>query len=79
MSRKKISILYFNNVTHESGWDWLSKGLTDMLIDDLSQIDVLVCSSLQEIEDLYQKYAGENIIVLQPKEKYVSENSSKIM
>ena len=55
-SDRKISILYFNNVTRESGWDWLSKGLTDMLIDDLSQVDVLVCSSHQEIEDLYHKY-----------------------
>lgn len=55
-SGKKISILYFNNRTQQSGWDWLSKGLTDMLIDDFSQIDVLVCSSQQEIEDLYNKY-----------------------
>lgn len=55
-SGKKISILYFNNRTQQSGWDWLSKGLTDMLIDDLSQFDVLVCSSHQEIESLYHKY-----------------------
>ncbi len=55
-SDRKISILYFNNVTYESGWDWLSKGLTDMLIDDLSQVDVLVFSSHQEIEDLYHKF-----------------------
>ena len=55
-SDRKISVLYFNNRTEQSSWDWLSKGLTDMLIDDLSQIDVLVCSSRQEIEDLYYKY-----------------------
>lgn len=55
-SDRRISILYFNNVTHESDWDWLSKGLTGMLIDDLSRIDVLVYSSHQEIEDLYHKY-----------------------
>ncbi len=55
-SDRKISILYFNNVTREPSWDWLSKGLTDMLIDDLSQADGLVCSSHQEIEDLYRKY-----------------------
>jgi len=52
----KINILYFNNRTGQSSWDWLSKGLTDMLIDDLSQIDILACSSRQEIEDLYYKY-----------------------
>ena len=55
-SDRKISILYFNNVAHESDWDWLSKGLTDMLIDDLSQVDVHVFSSYQEIEDLYHKH-----------------------
>jgi len=55
-SDRRISILYFNNVTHESDWDWLSKGLTGMLIDDLSRVDALVCSSHQEIEDLYHKY-----------------------
>jgi len=52
----KISVLYFNNRTGQSSWDWLSKGLTDMLIDDFSQIDALVCSYHQDIEDLYHKY-----------------------
>ena len=55
-SDRKISILYFNNRTGQSGWDWLSKGLTSMLIDDLSQIDILACSSRQEIEDLFYEY-----------------------
>jgi len=55
-SDRKISVLYFNNRTGQSSWDWLSKGLTDMLIDDFSQIDALVCSSHQDIEDLYHKY-----------------------
>ena len=52
----KINVLYFNNRTGQSSWDWLSKGLTDMLIDDLSQIDILACSSRQEIEDLFYEY-----------------------
>ncbi|MBU4601642.1 tetratricopeptide repeat protein, partial [bacterium] len=55
-SDRKISVLYFNNRTGQSSWDWLSKGLTDMLIGDLSQIDIFICSSRQEIEDLYYKY-----------------------
>ncbi|MCG2762001.1 MAG: tetratricopeptide repeat protein, partial [Candidatus Atribacteria bacterium] len=55
-SDRKISVLYFNNHTGQSSWDWLSKGLTDMLIGDLSQIDIFICSSRQEIEDLYYKY-----------------------
>ena len=61
-SDRKISILYFNNRTRQPSWDWLSKGLTDMLIDDLSQVDVLVCSSHQEIEDLYHKYGLSPIL-----------------
>jgi len=52
----KISVLYFNNRTGQSSWDWLSKGLAGMLIDDLSQIDTLDYSSRQDIEDLYFKY-----------------------
>lgn len=53
---RKISILYFNNLTEQPGWDWLSKGLTGILIDNLSQVDTLIHSSRQEIEDLYYKY-----------------------
>src|SRR5665648_169375 len=52
----KISILYFDNRTEQSSWDWLSKDFTDMLIKDLSQVDTLVCSSSQDIEDLYYKF-----------------------
>jgi len=52
----KISILYFNNRTGQPGWDWLSKGLTGMLTDDLSKVDTLIYSSRQDIEDLYFKY-----------------------
>ncbi|HER24871.1 MAG TPA: tetratricopeptide repeat protein [Candidatus Atribacteria bacterium] len=55
-SERKVSILYFNNHTEQTSWDWLSTGLTTMLIDDLSRSDTLVCSSRQEIEDLYYNY-----------------------
>ena len=53
---RKISILYFNNRTGQSSWSWLSKGLTGILIDNLSQVDTLIYSSRQDIEDLYFKY-----------------------
>jgi len=53
---RKISILYFNNRTGQPGWDWLSKGLTDILIDGLSQVDTLICSPRQDIEDLRSRY-----------------------
>ncbi|OIP69505.1 hypothetical protein AUK42_05125 [Candidatus Atribacteria bacterium CG2_30_33_13] len=52
----KISVLYFNDHTQQSEWNWLSKGLTDILINDLSQVDAITCSSRQDIEDLYYKY-----------------------
>src|SRR5665648_530857 len=53
---RRISVLYFNDSTGQPGWDWLSKDFTDMLIKDLSQVDTLVCSSSQDIEDLYYKF-----------------------
>ncbi len=53
----KISILYFNNNTELTDWDWLSKGLTDMLIDDLCQFESITCPSRQDIEDLYLKHS----------------------
>jgi len=52
----KVSILYFNNRIPSSEWDWLSKGLTDMLIDDISRFNVVACSSRQEIENVFLKY-----------------------
>jgi len=56
-SELKISILYFNNRTELSDWDWLSKGLTDMLIDDLSRFEYITCPSHQEMKDLFLKYS----------------------
>ena len=51
-----LSILYFSNYTNQADWDWLSKGLADMLINDLTEIDSITCSSREEIEDFYTKY-----------------------
>jgi len=52
-----LSILYFYNQSGQEDWNWLSKGLTDMLINDLSQIDSLSCSPRQQIEDYYGKFS----------------------
>ena len=41
----KISILYFNNRTEQSSWDWLSKDMTDVLLDDFSQVNSFAYSS----------------------------------
>ena len=49
-------MLYFNNRTQQSDWDWLSKGLTDMLIQDLSRFDFITWSIRQDIENFYIKY-----------------------
>lgn len=53
----KLSILFFYNQSRQEDWGWLSKGLTEMLINDLSQIDALSCSSYQDIENYYVKYS----------------------
>jgi len=55
-SELKVSILYFNNRTQQSDWNWLSKGLTDMLIQDLSRFDFITCSTRQDIENFYIKH-----------------------
>jgi len=59
---RKISVLYFSNRTGQSSRAWLSKGLTDMLIDGLSQDDTFIYSSRQDIEDLYHKYGLISIL-----------------
>ncbi|MDH5656922.1 MAG: CsgG/HfaB family protein [Spirochaetia bacterium] len=46
---ENISILYFKNHTGRSELEWISKGITDMLIGDLSQVEDL---NLVEREDL---------------------------
>ena len=56
VSEPKIGILYFNNYTELTDWDWLSKGLTDMLIDDLSRLKSIACLPRPNIEDLYLKH-----------------------
>lgn len=55
-SELKVSMLYFNNRTQQSDWDWLSKGLTDMLIQDLSRFDFITWSIRQDIENFYIKH-----------------------
>lgn len=56
-SELKISILYFDNRSQLTDWDWFGKSLTDMLIDDLSRFGSITCSSRQDIEDLYLKHS----------------------
>lgn len=47
-----VSVLYFDNTTQNADFDWLSKGIADMLITDLSgsqQIDVVDRQNMQQI------------------------------
>lgn len=53
VNRKDIlSILYFQNTTRHKEYDWLSKGIADMLISDISksyQLDVVERENLEKI------------------------------
>ncbi|MEA1940311.1 MAG: tetratricopeptide repeat protein [Candidatus Caldatribacteriota bacterium] len=49
-----IGISFFANKTGQSDWNWLSKGLTDRLINNLSQYDLVNCISRQDVENFYQ-------------------------
>ncbi|MBN1501072.1 MAG: hypothetical protein JW982_13005 [Spirochaetes bacterium] len=51
----KVSVLYFENISKNKDFSWLTKGIADMLISDLSSSDDLV---LVEREDL-QKVINE--------------------
>ena len=47
-----VSVLYFENTTDNEDYMWLSKGLADMLITDLTnvnEIEVVERESLQKI------------------------------
>jgi tetratricopeptide (TPR) repeat protein len=51
-SRPSLAVLYFENATRDPELDWLSDGLTDMLVTDLSQspnLDVLSMEHLYQI------------------------------
>jgi TolB-like protein len=34
--RETVSVLYFENISKNRDYDWLSKGMADMLITDLA-------------------------------------------
>lgn len=47
-----VSVLYFDNTSHNTNYDWFSKGIADMLITDLAQssdLDVVDRANLQHI------------------------------
>ena len=53
-ARPSVAVLYFDNNTGDASLDWLRKGLTSMMVDDLSQspdIEVIATDRLQQILD----------------------------
>ncbi len=53
-ARETISILYFDNTTKNKEYDWLSKGIADMLISDIAEsgdVDVVERANLKKILD----------------------------
>jgi TolB-like protein len=50
--KETLSILYFDNITKDKEYDWLSKGIADMLITEIAQmgaVNVVERSSLKKI------------------------------
>ena len=49
---KAISVLYFNNTSQNKEYAWLSKGLADMLITDLAEVNGLTVVEREELEKI---------------------------
>jgi TolB-like protein len=55
--KETLSILYFDNLTKNKEYDWLSNGITDMLISDIAEtgaIDVVERANLKKVLDEQQ-------------------------
>ena len=62
-AKKRITILFFDNQTGDASLDWLERGITEMLITDLSQsrqLDVLRSDRLTELLQKIGKKALES-------------------
>jgi TolB-like protein len=52
--KETLSILYFDNITKDKEYDWLSKGITDMLISEITEtgtVDVVERTNLKKVLD----------------------------
>jgi TolB-like protein len=56
-SQNTISILYFENTTADPEYQWLSKGLADMLISDLSGLQEITIIERASLEKLLEEQA----------------------
>jgi tetratricopeptide (TPR) repeat protein len=53
--RRSIAVFYFDNVTGDEELDWMRRGLTEMLITDLSQSRYLDVSGEHELESIMRR------------------------
>ncbi|NQT54626.1 MAG: hypothetical protein HQ551_00190 [Desulfobacteraceae bacterium] len=56
-AREVVSILYFENTTKAEKHDWLHKGLSDMLITDISQVPQIKVVEREALEKILKEQA----------------------
>ncbi len=56
-AQNTLSVLYFENTTADTEYQWLSKGLADMLISDLSGIPDIKIIERESLEKVLQEQA----------------------
>ena len=56
-SQSTISVLYFENTTNDEEYQWLSKGLADMLISDLNGLPGIKIIERESLEKILQEQA----------------------
>ncbi|KPL18438.1 MAG: hypothetical protein AMJ92_08055 [candidate division Zixibacteria bacterium SM23_81] len=59
--RRSLAIMYFENRSGDSTLDWMSKGIAEMLITDLSQSHSLDVLSGQELYNILQEMGQDNL------------------
>jgi|GEM_PF-2653058 len=55
--KQTVSVLYFENTAKNSSYAWLSKGLADMLITDLSQVPSIAVVEREELQKVLKEHA----------------------
>ena len=53
--QKIISILYFNNNTKKTEWDWFERGICDMLITDIDSSKEITVLEREEIQKIFEE------------------------
>ena len=56
-AQKVLSILYFDNTTADMEYQWLSKGLADMIISDLNGLPGIKIIERESLEKVLQEQA----------------------